>query len=327
VIITSQKLIDLAAEHVEHRRAGGSLLAAYLVGSVVSGDPLLGGTADIDLVLVHRQPQSIAREFLTLSRDVHLDVVHHEMERYAQPRRLRLDPWLGPSVREARVLHDPEHFFDWAVAGARGQFERADAVTARANALLAASHQDAASAARAPAWQGEYLRALLAACNAAVALVAPPACGRRTSAVLETRLALLGDSTLFDAYRSLHGALALTPDDVALAISCWARAAEVIVARPTQDLPAARAAYWLSGLRALAESGRPDHAVWPLFFTWETTLAGSGALDPRLEAEMAPIFERAALDEPQRADRLLALEAFTDRVEGLVQAWAGRHGA
>jgi predicted nucleotidyltransferase len=329
VIITAQKLIELAAEDVERRKADADLVAAYLVGSVVTGDPLLGGTADVDLVLVHRQEPSTEREFLTLSRDVHLDVAHHPMVRYGQPRRLRYDPWLGPSVREARVLYDPQHFIDWAVAGARGQFERADAVTARAEALLIVARRNAAAAASTQPWLGHYLRALVQACNAAAALVAPPACGRRASQTLEHRFITLGDPSLFEAYQSLHGATALSDQDVAKAISVWARAAEVLQAESQPALSEARAAYWLNGFRSLAEAGRPDAAVWPLLFTWETVLhpPGSGPRGSRIDADFAPVLERAALEDGQRDDRLLALEAFTDRIEGLVQAWASRQGA
>jgi predicted nucleotidyltransferase len=328
VIITTQKLIDLAGEEVTRRAAAGDLAAAYLVGSVATGEPLLGGTADIDLVLIHRQEPGVAREFLPLSRDIHLDVAHHAMERYSQPRRLRHDPWLGPAVREARLLHDPDHFFDWAQAGARGQFERSGAVTARAEALLAEARRNT-QAAHSEAWRGSYLRALLQACNAAAVLAGSPACGRRTSVILERRFLALGDPTLFDAYRSLHGAGALSAQEVAEAISVWARLAETATAASQAGLSAARVAYWLGGFRALAESGNPDAALWPLLFTWETCLKadGAGTHDPQGSAAFANLLEHAGLDDAQRASRLLALEAFTDRVEELLQAWSSRQEA
>jgi predicted nucleotidyltransferase len=327
VIITTQKLIDLAGEEVRRRAAGGDLVAAYLVGSVAAGDPLLGGTADIDVVLIHRQAPSAVREFLSLSREIHLDLAHHAMERYSQPRRLRHDPWLGPAVREARLLHDPEHFFDWAQAGARGQFERPGAVSARAEALLAEARRHTQVAAHDAAWRGSYLRALLHACNAAAVLVGAPACGRRISTILKRRFVSLGDPSLFDAYRALHGAGALTAQDVAEAISVWARLAEVAPDASQPGLSPARAAYWLGGFRALAESGSPDAVVWPLFFTWETVLrSNGGGIDPQIASAFADVLKRAALDDAQRASRLLALEAFCDRVEELLQAWASRQG-
>ncbi len=139
MIITRAKLVELARREAEARAASGDLVSAYLVGSVAYGEPLLGGTADIDLVLIHAEDPATDREIVPLSADVHLDIVHHGRQRYAQPRGLRIDPWLGPAISGPVFLYDPQHFFEWAQAGARGQFFRADHTLARARSLLQAA--------------------------------------------------------------------------------------------------------------------------------------------------------------------------------------------
>ena len=118
--ITRQQLIDLARHEVLQRTHQRGILSGYLIGSVVGGDPLLGDTADIDLVLIHRESVTPKREAVRLSHQVHLDISHHSKDVYMKPSELRVDPWLGPSLCEPIFLHDPEHFFEWAQAGARG---------------------------------------------------------------------------------------------------------------------------------------------------------------------------------------------------------------
>ena len=90
----------------------------------------------MDLVLIHEYEPAIPREIVPLSDEVHLDISHHAKRLYKQPRELRVDPWLGPSMCEPVFLHDPNHFFEWAQASVRGQFHRPDYMLARGAAFL-----------------------------------------------------------------------------------------------------------------------------------------------------------------------------------------------
>ncbi len=53
--VTRESLIRIAKENAQERAFNDrDIVAAYLTGSLVSDtDPMLGGTADIDLVFVH----------------------------------------------------------------------------------------------------------------------------------------------------------------------------------------------------------------------------------------------------------------------------------
>ncbi|HLE23250.1 MAG TPA: hypothetical protein VI701_03005, partial [Anaerolineales bacterium] len=130
--ITRTQLIEAARREVERRAETDGLAAAYLIGSIVHDQAVLGGAADIDLVLIHDHQPDSRREIVGLSDEVHLDIAHHHRDQYAQPRLLRLDPWLGPAIYDPLPLHDPQHLFEWAQASARGQFLRPDHRAARA---------------------------------------------------------------------------------------------------------------------------------------------------------------------------------------------------
>ena len=330
MIITRAKLIDLARREAEARGASGGVLSAYLVGSVVSGEPLLGGTADIDLVLIHEADPPAAREMVPLSAEIHLDIVHHARAVYAQPRLLRLHPWLGPAISEPVFLYDPQHFFEWAQAGARGQFFRPDHTLARSRALLEAARARLPHPPPEDPELATLLEAALDGANAAALLVGPPAAGRRRLLDLERRSDALGHS---EVATSLARLLGLDRHDGRAAstwLGAWARAfddASILTTDPR--LAACRRPYHLAGYQALIEAGRPDAVVVPLLLIWERTLRVLEA-HSRL-AEHRPAWDEAlaalGLDPPSLPTRLLELDGYLDAVETLIEAWAARSGA
>jgi len=89
-----------------------SIIAAYLCGSaLLQESPLLGGTTDIDVVLIHSTKPPAAREILRLTEEVHLDILHHLQDDYRQGRELRVHPWMGPTLNNAKPIYDPRHFW------------------------------------------------------------------------------------------------------------------------------------------------------------------------------------------------------------------------
>jgi hypothetical protein len=65
--ITPAMLNKIARDTVAQRtRQDHSILAIYLAGSLFSGEPLLGGTADIDLFFIHNDIVSPEREIQRL---------------------------------------------------------------------------------------------------------------------------------------------------------------------------------------------------------------------------------------------------------------------
>ena len=329
--ITREKLIQLARRHAEEAAGQTALVSAYLTGSVVSGDPLLGGYADVDLVLIHDSAPPRPREVIRLSDDVHLDVAHHARSRYANPRALRVDPWLGPAVCEPAFLYDPDHFFEWAQAGARGQFHRPDHVVARARAMLEAARAIApASASDDGNWLAGYLEGAMRGANAAALLTGFPVWGRRFCLSLAERARSLGHPEVHGGFVRLMAGEAGVAWDLPAWLSAWARAIDLASASDQDpDLHPSRRAYYLRGFQALLEAGHPEATLWHLLVTW---LRASRALRAAgTETDHAPAFESARkalrLQDADRTARAEDLESYLDHAESLIEAWAVGAGA
>ncbi|HET7010236.1 MAG TPA: hypothetical protein VFI11_05625 [Anaerolineales bacterium] len=328
--VERQRLVELARREVETRVEKNGLLAAYLIGSVVSGEPVLGGSADIDLVLIHENPPTPEREIVPLSEDVHFDIAHHGRARYALPRQLRVDPWLGPAVYAPLSLFDRDHLFEWAQAGARGQYPRADFARQRASSLLDSARHLRDSLATTSYWPSTYVGAVLTGANAIASLAAPPACGRRAMLLLEARLAQAGHSEIYSAVLELIGAAGLQSRTAPDHVGAWARAYDVC-ARITGEplLSRHRRAYHLKGFQALLEEGAPQALLPGLLQTWDRVM---GTLETfELAANHRDDWQAAlsalGLSADSTAARTAALEDYLDHIEITLEAWGREHGA
>ena len=102
--LTPELLQQFAERAVERLvQADPSIIAAYQCGSTMLDEtPLLGGTTDIDIVIIHTGEPPIQREIQRLTDDVHLDISHHNQDLYRHGRELRVRPWMGPTLNSAR---------------------------------------------------------------------------------------------------------------------------------------------------------------------------------------------------------------------------------
>ena len=123
--VTRESLIRIAKETAQQRAFNDpDIIAAYLTGALVSDtDPLLGGTADIDVIFVHASEPKHRREFVKLTPDFHMDISHRARAEFKRPRELRLDPWLGWEMYDPLLLYEREKFFEFIQAGLRAGFE------------------------------------------------------------------------------------------------------------------------------------------------------------------------------------------------------------
>jgi predicted nucleotidyltransferase len=330
VRITREKLIDLARRETVQRASRGGVISGYLIGSVAHGEPLLGGTADIDLVLIHDEKPPAQREVVPLSPEIHLDITHHSRDLYMNPRELRIHPWLGPSMCEPIFLHDPEHFFEWAQAGARGQFFRPDYTYARAHAFLRRARQLKAVLGVSNRWLKSYTRALLEAANAVACLSGFPQAGRRLTLSLEKTLEDLGQSTVYAGFMRLLGVETFNGWDLPKWLTAWARAYDDAVQNSDNpELTPMRRDYYLTGFQALADAGRPEAVVWTLLRTWEWAMhaldiaGGADHHQPSWDA----VREHLGLQPISESSRVGELERFLDHIEELLEDWAERSGA
>ena len=328
--ITRETLIELARHETEQRAAIGDVISGYIIGSVARDEPVLGGTADIDLVLIHQGHPPQSREIVRLSDDVHLDIAHHPRELYSKPRELRVHPWLGPAMCEPIFLYDPQHFFEWAQAGARGRFFRPDHVYARARAFLKMSRQSASVLRLSDRWIKTYTRAILEAANAVACLTGFPVAGRRMTLDLEQAALDLDQPEVYEGFTRLLGVEGIQANNISELLSAWTRifdqASEV---NSEPELAPCRRSYYLNGFQALLESGRPDAIVWTLLTTWERSIHSLKTTE-RAEAFLPvweSILERLRLTSGRSDARNEELERYSDRAEEIVELWAERNGA
>ena len=122
--VTRDSLLRIAKETAQERAFNDTdIVAVYLTGSLLNVDPMLGGTADIDIVFVHKTPPTQPREFVKLTPDFHLDISRREKAMFKSPRELRGDPWLGFEMYDPILLYEREKFFDFVQASLRAGFE------------------------------------------------------------------------------------------------------------------------------------------------------------------------------------------------------------
>ena len=325
-----------------------TLVAAYLTGSVARSEPQLGGSSDLDIVLVDSAPPEDYEPCLALSELVHIELTYLHPREFADKRALRQHPLLAQTVFDAMRLYDPQHFFDLLQAVVRGQFDTSENVHARARNACARARQELAriSAYRAlPApipLDPDDLRALLAtvewSITAVLSLVYQSNAQRqqlRLLAAAATRLAqpslmplalqALGygppDATTLQALRAawitLHKAAAELPPQ-ALA--------------PHMDASPARHAYYLRAFDALGASGDGRLA---LPFIERSLGASAAALLQSAEPEQAAsalehyagfLSQTGKGSAEQLSDRIDAASRLIDAVEAVVHSWARTEG-
>ena len=105
--ITKEMLLNIAEDTVAKRvKEDPTIMAAYLQGSILREEPLLGGTTDIDLVFIYAGGNR-HREIARLTDEITLDIEYHPQNLYRPPRALRADPWLGYAVYDCQSVYDP----------------------------------------------------------------------------------------------------------------------------------------------------------------------------------------------------------------------------
>jgi hypothetical protein len=330
VRITRDTLIELARRETEQRAEIGDVISGYLIGSVARDEPFLGGSVDIDLVLIHQGHPPEPREIVRLSDDVHLDIAHHSRDLYAKPRELRIHPWLGPAMCEPIFLYDPQHFFEWAQAGARGRFYRQDHVYARARTFLKMSRQSSSVLRLSDRWIKTYSRAILEAANAVACLTGFPVAGRRVTLDLEKAVTPLEHPEVYVNFLRLLGADSIQAAEATEWLSAWThtfdRASEL---NSEPDLSPCRRSYYLNGFQALLEAGRPEAIVWTLLTTWERSihcLKTAQQSEPLIHL-WDNVVERLRLNAARSDARNEELERYSDHVEEIIETWAERNGA
>ena len=323
--VSRESLVQIAKENAQARAFNNhDIVAAYLTGSLVSAnvEPLLGGTADIDIVFVHATSPAVIREIVKLTPDFHLDIAHRAKAEFKSPRELRTDPWLGFEMYNPTLLFEREKFFDFVQAGLRAGFEfGAPALTLqRCRKLLAESRKDWLDVMDikeeqvGPKEVCQYLRAVQNAANTISILSGPPLQDRRLLLDFPAR-AQAADRPNFTAeLLSLVGVNQFDADILSKWLPEWKQAFWAASDNPRVDLRvhAARANYYEKAMQAMTQGDMPVAALWPMLLTWTLSaevLVNGGQKEWQMTCTHLGLLGKAFEGKTQ------ALDKFIDKIE------------
>ncbi len=284
--VTRESLLRIAKETAQEQAYNDKdIVAAYLTGSLLNVDPMLGGTADIDIVFVHKTLPKQAREFVKLTPDFHLDIIRRTKDEFKSPRELRSDPWLGYEMYDPILLYEREKFFDFVQASLRAgfDFEQPALMLQRCRKMLSpgrrAWHElTEITAAAGPKEIKKYMKSLFHALNAVAELSGPPIQERRLLLEFPARAEAAQQTTFIASAFDLIGANHVDVDKIKSWIPDWKSAFSLAAEKADVDIRISltRMNYYEKAIHAMLAGEIPFAAIWPLFHSW--TLS-AGVLD------------------------------------------------
>jgi hypothetical protein len=330
--VTRESLLRIAKETTQERAYNDTdIVAAYLTGSLLNVDPMLGGTADIDIVFVHKNMPSQPREFVKLTPDFHLDISRRAKAEFKSPRELRGDPWLGYEIYDPILLFEREKFFDFVQASLRAgfDFEQPPLMLQRCRKMLSHGRQiwfdlnetqDVT-----PRIVKKYMKSLFHVLNAVAELSGPPIQERRLLLDFPTRAESAGKSGMTAAAFGLIGANKVDAAKLNSWLPDWNAAFKIASEKGDADIRInpARINYYEKAIKAMLEGKTPLAALWPLFHTW--TLCAE-----ILEGDHLKFWQNAANDLGMLGadfeERTQGLDHFIDEVEIVFEDIARENG-
>jgi hypothetical protein len=276
--VTRDSLIRIAKETVQERAYNDrDIIAAYLTGSLLTEEPMLGGTADIDLVFVHKIRPVKRREFIKLTPDFHVDISHRAREEFKAPREMRGDPWLGYEMYDPILLYESEKFFDFVQASLRAgfEFEQPPLMLQRCRQLYSHGRQIwmdlmdvGEKAGPKEVWQ--YLKSLFHAINVIAELSGPPIYERRLLLEFPARAEMAQKPGMAAGALGLIGANKVDAEKIKGWVGDWKSAFEIAGEKTSVDFRVhpTRLNYYEKAIRSMLEGGTPQAAIWPLITTW-----------------------------------------------------------
>lgn len=332
--VSRESLIRIAKETAQERAFNDpDIIAAYLSGSLLSdADPMLGGTADIDVIFVHADEPKHRREIVKLTPDFHVDISRRARAEFKRPRDLRLDPWLGWEMYDPMLLFEREKFFEFVQAGLRAGFEFNAPAPAlqRSRILLAQAREiwrDLLETAETVTPQDvmRYMKSVYQAVNAVAELSGPPLQERRLMLDFAARAETAQRPELDAGLVALLGAADLDASALEAWMPDWKQAFEAAMENNRVDarIHPARVNYYEKSFQAILEGENPRAVIWPLLHTW--TSCAEVLPDHAVEAWQAAC-SRLGLSAPGFEERLDGLDRFLDEVEILLDDIATQYG-
>jgi hypothetical protein len=332
--ITRDTLLKIARDTASQRaHQDHNLVCVYLTGSVLlEEDPLLGGTADVDLVCVHAQEPASPREVVRLSDEVHLDIAHYSQSIFARPRELRMDPWIGGFLcQKTLLLYEIQHWFEFTQASVCAQYNLPEMVLRRSRPLAESARQtwmqlSVKDAEPQPEILLSYLRALEQAANAIACLKGLPLTERRLVLDFPVSAEAVNRPGLASGLVDLFMPQAVTAENWENWVPAWQTALTACAHLPGHPvrLDAARIPYYLRAATSLVDE-QPAASVWLLLRTWtlaETLLSANSATKPAWQE----VCQAVGLGADQLHHQLDSLDAYLDGVEETLDEYANKNG-
>ncbi len=328
--ITSDALIRIAKEHIiQVIRNDKSIVAIYLIGSVLTGDPLLGGATDIDLIFVHDKTPKVKREIVPVSPEVHLDIKHNPRPEYDKPRELRVHPWLGPEMWNPMLLYETGPFFEYVQAGVRDKFHDPVSLLQRSRTNLGHARQlwsDLFMGEESdPPTLLKYLKTVNHVANAVAILNGPVLAERRFLLQFPERAEAAGNKGFANRLLYQLGEEYVDNETILGFLPVWEKTFIEAAGRSKVDgrIHKARLAYYKKAFEAMIESGNVTAVLWPLLFTW--TLAAF-ALPASKQATWSSAFKFFGLLDDGLQTKLETLSTFMDDVDETLNMLAAANG-
>lgn len=331
--VTRESLIRIAKETAQERAYNDpDIIAAYLTGSLLTVDPMLGGTTDIDIVFVHKNQPDKPREFVKLTPDFHLDISRRAKDEFNAPRELRGDPWMGYEMYDPILLYEREKFFDFVQASLRAgfEFEQPPLTLQRCRTLLRHGRgvwMDL-SEFEGEAGPGEirtYMKVIFHGVNTIAELSGPPIWERRLLLDFPARAEATQKPGMVAAVYGLIGANKVDADKVKGWLGDWKTAFTSACGDKNVDsrIHKTRVNYYEKAIKAMLASETPLAALWPVLHTW--TLATSVLGGDHLKFWQDACTDLGLLGNAF-AERVQGLDHFLDEIEIMLEEIAAANG-
>lgn len=331
--ITRDLLLSTARNTVDRYTYGShDLVCAYITGSLVYDDPLLGGSTDIDLVYVHSIDAPVKREIIPVTEDFHLDIAHLHESVFSQPRNLRKDPWIGSFLCHYPIaIFDQGHWFEYTQAGVFAHFFIPANVISRVKPFAERARSgwlnlQISEGGFNPHSLQAYLQIIRDAANAIACLTSVPLTHRRFLVDYPSRAQNLQMPGLASGLVDLILPVEPIEPNWEGWLSTWRRDFSRLQTLPEKPLRygEGRLSYYEKAIEGLSGT-QQDAALWILLWTWTdiSALLQTGAEDHQGYREFC---QSLSLGSDQFQARIQALDAYLDMVEETIERWSASNG-
>jgi len=331
--ITRDLLINIAKETVKRLTFGGhDLVCAYLTGSLIYDQPLMGNTTDIDLIYVHSVDIPCSREIVPIAEEIHLDIAHYPQSLFSQPRKLRTDAWVGSFLcHDPIMLFDTNHWFEYTQAGVFAQFFQPMNVIQRVKSFSERARSgwlglQISQGEHSPSTLLTYLKILKDSANAIACLTSVPLTDRRFLIDFPERAQNLQMPGLAGGLVDLIVPVEPIEPNWESWIESWRSAFHTLANQSNVPigLNSIRIPYYEKAIWELHES-KQEAALWIMLWSW-TMIASLLPLNSTEFSAYNTFCTTLMLDQSHFTERLASLDSYLDTIEEAIDAWSFQNG-